>query len=209
MRELLQACCEELGAQIARFPWTERDRYADWLAQTYYYVAHTTRLIAATASRFGLDERGEALHQRFATHLGEETRHEQLALRDLAALGATLGSYPERHLTRMFYECQYYKIERQSPMVHFGYLLPLEAVGPACGRRVADAIRAAFGEACVSFLQLHVDEDEAHLDKALRIVTSASPEERTLIAQNMEQTTFAYCALLRDLRLSPAASARA
>ena len=56
----------DVSAATDRFPWEERAAYADWLAQTYYYVRHTTRLIASAAARFPIDERGNSLHHRFA-----------------------------------------------------------------------------------------------------------------------------------------------
>src|SRR5690606_24416532 len=93
MKQLLERCTLQMKTAGEKFPWTSRKVYGDWLAQTYYYVRHSTRLLAAAAARFPLDERGSALHYRFAAHIGEEKRHEQLALHDLQQLGFTLAEF--------------------------------------------------------------------------------------------------------------------
>jgi hypothetical protein len=200
MNTLLNACVRELGVMADGFPWEDRRAYADWLAQTYYYVRHTTRLLAAAASRFALDERGNAVHHRFAAHMGEEKKHELLAIHDLKQLNASIERFPEHASTRMFYEPQYYKIEHLGPMVPFGYILPLEAIGPACGKRVIERITGVHGPKCVSFVRLHSDEDPDHLQKAIHAIEDVSAVERAHIEDNMRQTTFAYGVILSDIK---------
>ncbi|MDP9151834.1 MAG: iron-containing redox enzyme family protein [Myxococcota bacterium] len=200
MKTLLTECVAALSAATDRFPWEERAAYADWLAQTYYYVRHTTRLIASAAARFPIDERGNSFHHRFAAHLGEEKKHEQLAIHDLKHLGASIADLREHPSTRMFYESQYYKIEHLGPVVHFGYILPLEGVGPASGKRIIDRVAAAHGPKCVSFLRLHSDDDVEHLEKALTMVAGVTPTERALIEDNMRQTIHGYCTMLLEIQ---------
>jgi hypothetical protein len=200
MRSLLDKSVQQLGQAVDRFPWSDRRAYADWLAQTYYYVRHSTRLLAAAAARFAQDERGSALHSRFAAHMAEEKRHELLCIHDLKALGTSIEGLPEHHSTRMFYEPQYYKIEHQAPEVLFGYILPLEAIGPWHGKRLLAPLVAAHGEKSVAFLKLHAAEDVEHLEKAFQILNALTENERRLVGQNVEQTTHAYVAMLEDIR---------
>jgi len=200
MKALLDECGARLGRAVDRFPWSDRRAYADWLAQTYFYVRHSTRLLAAAAARFSHDERDTALHHRFATHMAEEKKHELLCVHDLKAIGASLATYPEHDSTRMFYETQYYKIEHQAPIVLFGYILPLELIGPLYGKRVAQSLVRAHGESSASFLKLHAAEDVDHLDKALGMLDGLAPVERAWVEQNMRQTTYAYVAMLEDIR---------
>lgn len=197
---LLSDCVRELGVVVDGFPWEDRRAYTDWLAQTYHYVRHSTRLLAAAASRFALEERGNALHHRFAAHMGEEKKHELLAIHDLGQLDASIETFPERASTRMFYESQYYKIEHLGPMGVFGYILPLEAIGPACGKRIIERVTGVHGAKCVSFVRRHACEDPDHLQKAIRAVQGASTGERALIEGNMRQTTFAYGVMLSDIK---------
>jgi hypothetical protein len=199
MRALLSTCVEQVSSAIDRFPWESREAYGDWLAQTYYYVRHSTRLLAASAARFAFDPRGNALHHRFATHMGEEKKHELLASHDLKELGTSIEMLPERSSTRLFYEPQYYKIEHEHPIALFGYILPLEAVGPLCGGKIIGRVAGSHGTKCTSFLKLHAADDVEHVEKALEMVAGVPAHERAIIEQNVRQTTYAYVAMLFDI----------
>jgi hypothetical protein len=200
MKAVLTECDRRLGHAIAQFPWTDRRAYAEWLAQTYYYVRHSTRLLAAAAARFAFGKRDAAFHQRFSAHMGEEKNHEILCVQDLKCLGFNLEEIRERSSVRMLYEPQYYKIEHQGPIALFGYILPLEVVGPSSGKKLLEPLARAHGDKSVSFLKLHAAEDVRHLDKALELLDGLAEPERELIEQNMWQTTYAYGGMLEDIR---------
>lgn len=208
MRTLLDRCTTQLQHAVVEFPWTDRQAYGDWLAQTYYYVRHSTRLLAAASARFGLDARGDALHYRFAAHISEEKRHEQLALHDLKRLGFSLEDFSERHSTRLFYEPQYFKIEHEAPSALFGYILPLEVVGPAVGKDLCAKLVAAFGPKCETFFRVHAEEDGDHVEKAMRLIDTVPENERPYLLRNIEQSVYAYCAMLQDILAAPAGAAR-
>ena len=79
---------KEIEAQISsimdaflRVPWHEKRAYGDYLAQTFYYVSHATRVLALAAARCRLTE--EPMHKQFLKGIQEEKNHEILALRDL------------------------------------------------------------------------------------------------------------------------------
>ena len=65
MKDVLARSIDELSRSLERFPWTDRDAYCEWLAQTYYYVRHSTRLLAAAAARFACDDSGDTLGKPF------------------------------------------------------------------------------------------------------------------------------------------------
>jgi hypothetical protein len=200
MRKVLEECTVALSEDVSRFPWEERDAYADWLAQTYYYVCHSTRLLASAASRFDFGMRGDALHYRFAAHIAEEKHHEALAVHDLKAIGRTLEQFPERASTRLFYEPQYFKIEHRAPLGLFGYILPLEALGPLHGKLVIERVLRAHGEKCAAFLKVHTEDDVEHLEKAWQVLQGITPELQQLIETNMRQTVFAYRGMLDEIQ---------
>jgi hypothetical protein len=184
-----------------QLPWNDPCVYGYWLAQTFYYVSHSTRLLAAAASRFGCDDHGTALHWRFAAHMGEEKRHELLCLHDLKQLNLTLDRFPERHSTRMFYEPQYFKVEHQDPIVLFGYIFPLEMLSLCeAGRGMLTITEGAFGRQATTFLRVHIDDDPDHIEKAYQALEGANSAQLKLIEQNLRQTVFAYDAMLRDVR---------
>src|SRR3712207_1317678 len=107
MRGLFDEGMAIAGKAVEAYPWKHKASYANALAQTYYYVSHSTRLLAVSASRFALED--EALHRRFAAHMVEEKSHHLLAAHDLKVLGHSLTDFPELPATHAFYESQYYK----------------------------------------------------------------------------------------------------
>ena len=200
MQSVLNECVDQLNGGLESFPWDHAKAYADWLAQTYYYVRHSTRLLAASAARFSFDERGNMFHHRFGVHLAEEKKHELLALHDMRAVGFDLKSFSEHHVTRMFYEPQYYKVEHLSPVILFGYILPLEAMSASKGKWVLDRVTQSHGDGCAAFLKVHAEDDVEHVQKALRVLEGAPPHEIALIERNLRQTTFGYLAILAESR---------
>ncbi len=200
MKSALQKGLSQISTEVDAYPWEDARAYGDWLAQTYFYVRHSTRLLALAASRFPCDEQGEALHQRFGAHMGEEKRHDLLALHDLKAVGASLATLPERHSARALYEPQYFKVEHQGPFVLFGYILVLEGLSIERGKHILQRVEAVHGRAAGTFVRLHAEDDPDHIQKAFSALEGVDEATRALITQNIEQSAFQYCALMRDLR---------
>src|SRR5687768_17384452 len=75
--------------------------YAQYLAQTYYYVSHSTRLLALSASRFSVSH--EDLHRRFIAHMVEEKGHHLIAAADLKKLGYDIKLISELPTTKVLY----------------------------------------------------------------------------------------------------------
>lgn len=199
MKSALESCVARLGEGLRSFAWRDRRAYGDWLAQTYFYVRHSTRLLAAAAARFGHDDVGNALHVRFGAHMAEEKRHELLAVHDLKALGFTVDEFAQRPSTRAFWEPQYYKIEHVNPVALFGYILALEAMSAAHGPWVYEQAATAHGAATATFLKLHAHDDEDHVQKAIAMLEQIDARGRADIEQNLEQSTFAYLVMLGEL----------
>jgi hypothetical protein len=196
MREFFQT--EIQGLSLLRdFPWGNKHAYGDFLAQTYYYVCHTTRLLAVCASRIGVER--EKLHHRFLKHAAEERSHHLLAERDLAALGASLRDYPERALTAAMYETQYYRAEHLSPTTIFGYILALEGLAVVYGPSVYAAVNGAFGDEAAAFVKLHANEDPGHLESAFALLATLSPGETEAIQANFKFTRDLYRSLLTEI----------
>ena len=196
MKATLDACVSQMAAAGKQFPWTDRAAYMGWLAQTYYYVRHSTRLLASAAARFPFNRQGDTLHVRFGAHIGEEKRHELLCVHDIQVLGGSIEACPELLATRMFYEPQYYKVEHLAPSVLLGYILPLEVIAPQSGAAIIEHVTSAFGNKSASFLKVHAAEDVDHVQKALALLDALPPNERSWIEDNMRQTALAYVNIL-------------
>jgi thiaminase len=176
------------------YPWDNREAYAQFLAQTYYYVCHSTRLLAAAAGRFSQED--QAFHKRFLKHTDEENSHELLALRDLANLGFNIKDFRELPQTRTMYEIQYYKIEHRDPAALMGYILALETMAGQVLGPVKERLTTIYGKECARFIQVHADEDPDHIEKALKVMETLREGRHEAIDHNLEQTAICYSDML-------------
>lgn len=177
--------------------WENKRFYGDFLAQTYYYVSHSTRLLDYAASFLQID-RNES-YSYFAGHVANEDRHELLASRDLKALGYDIGEFSELPQTRAFYECQYYKIARHDPTVLLGYILLLEAASTRIAPHFYERIIKAHGKSSGHFLEVHMSEDKDHVQKAKQQIDALSPRLQEFIKINIDQTRTIYTAILKAI----------
>lgn len=198
MKELLQKELDKLEPVIRNCDWENKRVYGNWLAQTYYYVCHSTRLLGLASSYFQRDR--ESLHRRFASHMGEEKGHEHLSITDLKTMKMTVDHWPELSQTKAFYESQYYKIQYQNATALFGYILLLEATSVRLGPQIYKRVVEAHGKQSCNFLRIHVEEDPDHVDKALDQILVLPPQELVHIEANLTQTADIYVAMLIALK---------
>src|SRR5690606_30141650 len=116
----------KLGKEFENFPWEDANAYIHWLAQTYFYVRHTTCFLALSASRWGVKNR-KAQYGALA-HLREESSHDALILNDLEKMGVYIDHHSEWPEIQAFYQTQYYWIEHETPAAHLGYAYLLEGI---------------------------------------------------------------------------------
>lgn len=182
---------KELCMNVLReLSWSDKEIYADYLAQTYYYVNHSERLLALAAARLNNDDL--LMQRRFFKHLSEESAHDQLLIHDIKKLGFSLSDFPESAETKMFWETQYYKIEHQDPSALLGYIYFLEDLACDICPELTKFITSIHGNKCVSFLKLHGEEGPDHVEKAYQQIKALSPERQKIIALNYEQSAIAY-----------------
>lgn len=180
-----------------KFPWSDKEAYARFLAQTYYFVSHSTRLLAFAA---GMIEKSDKLFfDRFIKHIGEERNHELLAKRDIQELGFDINEFPEIPATRLLWEPQYYKILHKSPMALLGYILVLEGLAANEGGDIINIIRSSHGEKCLNFIGLHTQEDIKHVKEAISLIESLSENDFTYVLENIEQTIWTYSHWLNQI----------
>lgn len=195
LREL-QIHLNELDDAVRATPWRDKSVYGAFLAQTYYYVSHSTRLLALAASRFGFAE--EKIHRRFVKHATEEMSHETLAVRDLKSLGLSLDHYREFPSTRAFYQTQYYMIEHVSPWSFWGYILMLEGLASTKGLWLFNEIKRHHGDRAASFVKVHAAEDVGHMAEAEKALQSLPDQERPVVVEQIANSCFFYCAMLQQ-----------
>ena len=187
-----------MSKTLREYPWDNKDAYAQYLAQTYYYICHSTRLLAASAARFSQEDQG--LHRRFLKHTDEENSHELLALRDLQKLGYKIEDFPESARTRTLYEVQYYKIEHVDPAALMGYILALETMAGDDFKWLKEKLYSLYGKEVAKFVQVHADEDPDHIEKALKVIEALAPSRLGTVDINLLQTAQCYSEMLNDCR---------
>lgn len=188
---------KQIGTIMETVNWAEPKIYAAYLAQLYYYVLHSTRLLALGASRMPFED--EAAHQRFLQHVGEENNHEKLALRDCKAMGYGVLDFPELPATRAFYQTQYYLIEHVSPWAFMGYVLALEMMAQERANWLHEQVTKFHGPGRSTFLTVHGEEDEDHVEKAIQLLESRSEKDQKVIQESFETSIFLYATIFQNL----------
>lgn len=188
-------------AAVDLFPWEVREKYVTWLGQSYFFVKHSTRLLALSAPNCAFSN--NKTHKRMAKHIFEEIGHETLAANDLLSLGMTVTDIKESPLTKAFYRLQYYGIERMGASYLMGYILFLEGVASVLGPSMLARVVSAHGEKSATFLKLHAEEDIGHVESAFENLEIANDTEARGILESLEISTSLYLTLLKAISDEP------
>ena len=195
--ELLK-CVEELNKELINFPWGNKKCYTHWLAQTYFYVRHTTCFLALSADGWGVKNRDKQYQA--LSHLRQELAHDLLLLEDLQALGDSIQNHNEWPETQAFYQTQYYWIERETPAAHLGYAYLLEGVAHFAGPTICKELSKAYGPIGASFLNVHAEEDALHFEDGLNFLEKFSDVELKAFRECLRQADLIYRLILTRAR---------
>lgn len=191
-------CIEALGRACMDFPWDNKEAYAYWLSQTYFYVKHTTCFLALVSAKLGLKNREKQYHA--LEHLKDELNHDEVALNDLKALGKSIDQFPEFPETSAFYQGQYFYIQNHSPVSHLGYSLCLEGLAAKKIDQFYPIVEKAYGKKACTFLHLHCVVDKDHFEHGLEAFKDMNEEETQLVTKNLRQSTAMYCHMLDAIK---------
>lgn len=190
---------------LHKFNWSDKTAYAWFLSQTYYYVRHSTRLLAMASAKFDFEQSEQ--HYGFAAHIADETRHEQLAVKDLKALGFDIKNFPELPETRSWYHSQYYYIQNVDPSGLLGAVLALEGLSVFKGPWLFDIVSRLHGQQTATFLKVHATEDVHHIEGAIKGFEILRPHQQQIAIESLEQSTWQYAQMIHNLRDRLAAKA--
>jgi hypothetical protein len=189
---------EQLGASVQKFPWENKIAYGCWLAQTYYFVRHTTSFLSLTASRFGPRERDRQYFQ--LHHLREESGHDLLLLNDLAALGLKLETFEELPETSALYQSQYYFVDHENPASHWAYAYLLEGLAAKKISTFLHRVESSHPTGSSQFLRVHMDEDQRHFERGLGMLDHLTPAESDSYNRNLIQCAYFYDGMLEHIQ---------
>ena len=187
----------ELSIKLDSMNWTDKQVYGLWLAQAYYLVRHTTRLLSLCAGYCSLEQ--QDMHKRLLAHREEEEGHDKIALADLAALGLSLSQLPELVQTADLIQLQYDQLQTSSATSFFGYILLLEGLAVTRGRQIYRQAAESFGPRTARFLKVHAEDDVDHIEKAIQQVENFTINEQLLAIGNLRQSASIYLTMLNQI----------
>ncbi|MFN3697689.1 MAG: iron-containing redox enzyme family protein [Pseudobdellovibrio sp.] len=194
---------DRIAHDCEKFAWHDEQTYANWLAQSYYYVSWTTRQLALASARTkpGTED---TLHWRFIEEAKEEKKHELLALKDLKALGYELSMFPELPHTAFFYQSLSYMIENEHPIAILGFSLTLEGFAAKKAHLSYPKVLSSHGQEASTFMRLHCEVDVEHFSQALPHLESCPTHLLPIISRGIQLCTAIYCGILNDITLDQA-----
>lgn len=183
-----------IGDALMKYPWERESAYANWLAQTYHFVRHTTTMIAMSAARFGVHDRPS--HYQMIHHLSEERGHDLLLVKDLENLGWKIDQFPPLAETRLFYQNQYYMINHETPASHAGYSLMLEGLAAVVAPNIYPKLSRLYGKDTCEFLHTHLTVDQAHYGDGTKELAQLSAGQVESVLRNLEESALLYTLIL-------------
>lgn len=192
---------DEIAESALNFNWENEVHYANWLAQSFFYVQWTTRQLAL-ASALTRPMKEDSLHWRFIEEAKEEKKHELLALSDLKNMGFSPDQFQELPHTSFFYQTLSYLILHEHPISILGYALTLEGFAAKRLVEIYPKVVTKYGDKCTSFLRLHCELDKDHFENALPHLQSCPPELLPLILKGINQCAAIYKGILNDIDAS-------
>ena len=184
--------------QVAKsYNWEDQYAYAAWLAQQYYLVRHSSRLLGLALSKIeSANVRNEYIH-----HLGEERGHDDLLLNDLKSLGYRIEDFEEFPTTRLIIHNQYYWLNVSTADSLFGYAQYLEGIAVFCARPVIKRLEDC-GSKGLNFLKVHAESDELHYPEGFARMHRNKVDWAQVILPNLEESHMLYLKMFDDLKAS-------
>lgn len=200
IRALYADSMNTLSQKFDTFDWTDKEAYSLWLAQAYYLVRHTTRLLALCAGYCPFEY--ENTHKRILEHLREESGHDMIAVADLKALGVELSDVPELPKTAELIRLQYQQMANISGCAFFGYILLLEGLAVTKAMSLHETVSAKYGPRVTRFLKTHAEDDIEHIEQAFQQIEAFTADDQQIVVKNLVESSHLYGQMLDSVRES-------
>ncbi len=198
IHQQVQRELEQTAPLIQGFNWEDPKAYGQWLAQTYYMVAHSTRLVALAGAHAPLNQ--DFLHHRFVDHSKEERGHQLICLSDLRKLGQHIEQIPCLPASAAMYQVQYYWIQYRGAASFLGYTLALESLAETFVPQIYSRASPAHSTAACHFLRVHGEADVGHTAEAYKVIEKLSEDEQILVRDNLKLSCSLYRNMLTEIR---------
>jgi len=194
--EQLNVTNDTLLGVMRSYPWESREAYGAWMAQHYWTVEATMRMLELAAGH----SRTEEEHAHWFGHLRGEINHHKLFLHDAKRVGVDiLKTEPLPLVTAMVFSVQGGIMLRGSHWL-LGQALVLEGMAVNFGAELADRLKVHGKSA---FLETHVEDDlgdDGHYEAGIRYMLALPPEKQDEAAQAIKVTGYLYAGLIGDLK---------
>jgi hypothetical protein len=175
---------------ISQCPWEDKHFYSAWIAQQYFLVQHTTRLICLYSLRIPMEN--NQAYKDTLTHLKEESGHDQWLLNDLKKLNCSIDLFsPEIEINALI-KSQYYQISYEPIVSFLGYSQFLELLSVRFANKVAERVENQFGKGSAVFLRGHAEADQDHIVEGFDRMKDCSNFEKSKIIENLNTTGALY-----------------
>lgn len=186
-----------LESTFVNFPWELRPAYAEYLAQTYQYIQHSTKLLAHAAEK----TKNSELKECFLHHVAEEVGHENWAKNDLKALGYDLSDFNELPQTNTLYSQIYDGIDEHGPAPIVGYSLALEGLSAKRCPEIAKRLIETYGKRCSTLIYNHGEIDQDHFSSAFDILRYFNDDELKVVQEFLVLSVESYTAFLEQIAI--------
>lgn len=190
-------CIQYMEKVCLELPWEDKRAYADWLAQTFFYVRHATRVLAKAAYKCRIEE--EPLHKVFLRGINEEKDHERMATSDMSHLGFKLEQFHEYPETSAYYQTLYHLIDYNGPCALLGYFVTLEGLGAIGSDKLYERIITSHSESAASFVKVHARIDARHFTEGIELLNSLNKPQLEIVKHGLDLSTELYCNMIRKV----------
>ena len=186
-----------INASLTIFPWEEKEYYAHWLAQTYYYVWRSTRFAALASALCPPDQ--DFFHYEFMKGVNEEKGHDMLARNDLRALGYEIEDFPELPSTASFHQTLNHLMNQESHFAILGYSTPLEGAASTFFLPVFKKVKEAYTPRSINFLRVHCEVDQRHFGEAIDLIKKVPENHLPTVLKAVRQAGYIYKSILDQI----------
>ncbi len=197
IEEFIVPYMDSVTTELRKTDWSNPGIYANWLAQTYYHICHSTRLLAAASSRFYVTN--DKYHLQTIHHAKEEKSHEKVVLNDLKHMKYSIDTFSELTSAKNLYRSAYYLIERENPLTMYGYVYFLELLSLKGGPDIMERAQNTFGERTVQHLKLHCNDDVEHIQMYANMLNEFTGKERAYVEDGIINTANNYKAMVQEV----------
>lgn len=206
VHETFEEHLPKLEKSFHEFPWENQQTYATYLAQTYYYVCHSTKLLAVAAQH----TKTPKLASHLLRHKKEETGHDKWAMSDVKTLGYDVKTFPIFEETKNVYESIYKEIEQVGPAAIMAYAMSLEGVSARALPSIYEQrIRKSHGEKACMFVKGHADADPHHIVAGFKAAELLPKEDQTHWNRVFIESIDRYIRFLNKIRKVAATTQKA